>query len=151
MLMLAQASHALTSELTAALAKLGISPRAHCVLAHAQSGTLTQSELADVCALDKTTMVATLDELERAGLARRQLSSTDRRARIVTVTAAGKRKTSQADAITEGVVNDVLSTLSASDRRAFTTALRRLVDERLSSPVPCEPPVRRRRASAHPR
>ena len=41
--------------------------------------------------LDKTTMVVTVDELERAGLAERQASSTDRRARIIKVTPAGRR------------------------------------------------------------
>jgi MarR family transcriptional regulator, transcriptional regulator for hemolysin len=41
----------------------------------------TQSQLAAQCALDKTTMVFALDELERAGLAERRPSRTDRRAR----------------------------------------------------------------------
>src|SRR5690242_6074103 len=90
MMLLSQASYALNTELTAALQGLGISPRANCVLCHAMAGNLTQGQLAEVCALDKTTMVVTLDELERAGLAERQLSSTDRRARIVVVTPAGK-------------------------------------------------------------
>ena len=145
LLLLGQASHALTTELTARLAELGITPRAHCVLAHALQGQLTQNELAAVCALDKTTMVVTLDELEREGLARRRPSVTDRRARIVTVTASGKRKVAQADAIVASVNANILSTLPSRERQAFTGALRRLVDERLSSPIPCDPPVRRPR------
>jgi DNA-binding MarR family transcriptional regulator len=145
MLLLGQASHALNTELTAGLARVGISPRAHCVLSHALREELTQSELADECALDKTTMVVTLDELEQAGLARRRPSSIDRRARIVSVTAAGRRKVAQADAIVEGIVSDVLSSLPAAERQAFTSALERLVSNRLSTPVQCEPPVRRRR------
>jgi DNA-binding MarR family transcriptional regulator len=145
MLLLGQASHALNTELTAGLAGVGISPRAHCVLSHALREALTQSELAEECALDKTTMVVTLDELEEAGLARRRPSSTDRRARIVSVTAAGKRKVAQADAIAERIVSDVLFSLPAAERQAFTSALKHLVADRLSSPVQCEPPVRRRR------
>jgi MarR family transcriptional regulator, transcriptional regulator for hemolysin len=147
MLLLGQASHVLTTELTAGLVEVGITPRAHCVLAHALSGDLTQSELAEACGLDKTTMVVTLDELEHAGLARRQLSSTDRRARIVSVTAAGRRKVAQADAIVTRVYSDVLSVLPAGERHAFVNALRRLVGVRLSTPVQCEPPVRRRRVA----
>jgi hypothetical protein len=81
MFLLSQASHALETEMTAQLQALGISPRAHCVLTHALSGELTQSQVAERCALDKTTMVVTMDELERAGLAERRPSSTDRRAR----------------------------------------------------------------------
>jgi DNA-binding MarR family transcriptional regulator len=90
-------------------------------------------------------MVVTLDELEQAGLARRRPSSTDRRARIVAVMAAGRRKVSQADAIVGHIVSNVLSCLQGPERRAFTSALKHLVSDRLSTPVQCEPPVRRRR------
>ena len=65
--LLSQASHALATELTARLAELGITPRAHCVLSNALGGELTQSQVAERCALDKTTMVVTLDALERDG------------------------------------------------------------------------------------
>lgn len=145
LLLLGQASHALATELTARLAEVGITPREHCVLAHGMRGQFTQNELADLCGLDKTTMVVTLDDLEREGLARRRPSSTDRRARIVTVTAAGQRKLAQADAIVATVNAEVLSTLPARERQAFTDALKRLVDGRLSTPIACEPPVRRPR------
>ena len=91
MFLLGQASHALETEMTAKLQALGVSPRAHCVLAHALRGELTQSQVAEQCALDKTTMVVTMDELERAGLAERRPSSSDRRARIIAVTEAGER------------------------------------------------------------
>src|SRR4051794_23858792 len=91
MLLLSQASHALHTELAAALTALGVSPRAHCVLSAAISGEKTQKELADVCGLDKTTMVVTIDELERKGLAERRPSTTDRRARIISVTDTGAR------------------------------------------------------------
>ena len=89
--LLAQASHALGTELTARLSELGITPRAYCVLSKALGGELTQTQVAEQCALDKTTMVVTLDALERDGLAERRPSSTDRRARIIAVTEAGER------------------------------------------------------------
>ena len=89
--LLSQAAHALETELTAELEQLGITPRSHCVLSHALDGEFTQIELAERCALDKTTMVVTIDELERAGLAERRPSPTDRRARIIAVTDAGAR------------------------------------------------------------
>src|SRR5579859_5927335 len=121
LLLLGQASHALATELTARLEELGMTPRMHCVLAHALRGQLTQNELAAQCGLDKTTMVVTLDELERAGLAERRASATDRRARIVGVTAAGKRKVAQADEIVARVNADVLSALPGRERQAFTS------------------------------
>src|SRR5262245_30344205 len=89
--LLAQASHALATEMTAALAGLGIPPRAYCVLSTAMTGEFTQNQLAELCALDKTTMVVTIDALERAGLAERRVLGTDRRARVILVTEAGER------------------------------------------------------------
>jgi DNA-binding MarR family transcriptional regulator len=144
--LLGQASYALTTELTAGLAELGITPRGHCVLSHAQRGDQTQTQLAELCALDKTTMVVTLDELERAGLARRQPLATDRRAHLVMVTDAGTRTLGQADAIVARIYADVLAALAPTERDGFVEGLRRLVDGRLSKPVQCERPVRRRRA-----
>ena len=90
--LLSRASYTLTTEITAALEDLGISPRAHAVLIAALSGNHTQTELARMAGLDKTTMVVTLDELEATGLAERRPSSRDRRARVIAVTEAGKRK-----------------------------------------------------------
>src|SRR6266545_8111940 len=91
MMLLSQASHALTAELTARLAGVGSSPRTYCELSKAMSGEFTQIRLAELCALDKTTMVVTLDALERAGFARRVPSDADRRVRVVAVTEAGER------------------------------------------------------------
>ena len=71
----------------------------------------TQTELARMAGLDKTTMVVTLDELEATGLAERRPSSRDRRARVIAVTEAGKRKVAEADDITERIRADVLGAL----------------------------------------
>jgi MarR family transcriptional regulator, transcriptional regulator for hemolysin len=149
MFLLSQASHALETELTARLQALGVSPRAHCVLTHAlRGGELTQSQVAEHCALDKTTMVVTMDELERAGLAERRASSTDRRARIIAVTNAGERIVAEADAIVAGIYGDVLAALPAGQRDAFVAGLAQLVGGRLATPVKCERPVRRRAVRA---
>ena len=65
--LLAQASHALKTELTAALEGLGVSPRAHHVLMTARAGRATRRpSWRSIVGLDKTTMVVTLDELEAA-------------------------------------------------------------------------------------
>ncbi len=142
--LLSRASHVYTTELTAALEGLGISPRAQSVLRAAMAGEHTQIELARMVGLDKTTMVATLDELQAAGLAERRLAPADRRARIIAVTAAGERLVRDACAIGDRVRDDVLAVLPPEERRIFVDALRRLVEERLSEPVACAQPVRRR-------
>jgi MarR family transcriptional regulator for hemolysin len=142
--LLARASHGLNTELTAALEGLGISPRAHSVLLTALTGEHTQGEIARIVGLDKTTMVVTVDELEAAGLAERQPSSSDRRARVIVVTEAGERKARDADRVLDRVRADVLSELPPDDRDAFLRALGTLACGRLSEPVPCTHPVRRR-------
>jgi MarR family transcriptional regulator, transcriptional regulator for hemolysin len=144
MFLLAQASHALETEMTAELQALGISPRAHCVLTHALRGELTQSQVAEQCALDKTTMVVTMDELEKAGLAERRPSGTDRRARIIAVTKAGERSVAEANAIVARIYAEVLGALPAGQRDAFVAGLAQLVGGRLSTPAKCERAVRRR-------
>jgi MarR family transcriptional regulator for hemolysin len=148
MFMLSQASHALETEMTARLQALGISPRAHCVLTHALRGELTQSQVAEQCALDKTTMVVTMDELEKAGLAERRPCGTDRRARIIAVTKAGERSVAEANAIVARIYAEVLGALPAGQRDAFVAGLAQLVGGRLSTPAKCERPVRRRAVRA---
>ena len=145
--LLSRAGHALVTELTAALEDLGVSPRARCVLATAMSGEHTQIEIARIVGLDKTTMVVTLDELEAKGLAERRPSSTDRRARVIAVTKAGRELARRAEQISSQVQDEVLATLPAPQREALLDGLRTLVDERLAEPVQCAKPVRRRSAA----
>jgi DNA-binding MarR family transcriptional regulator len=142
--LLSRASHNLTTELTAALEDVGITPRAHEVLSTALTGELTQTDIARAVGLDKTTMVVTVDELEAAGLAERRPSSTDRRARVIAVTEAGRRKVKQADKVLDRVREDVLGVLGVDERHVFLDALARLACGRLAEPVACSHPVRRR-------
>ncbi|MEA2419322.1 MAG: MarR family transcriptional regulator, transcriptional regulator for hemolysin [Thermoleophilaceae bacterium] len=142
--LLVRASQSLNVELTAALAELGVSPRAHCVLATASTGEYTQTALAQAVGLDKTTMVVTLDELEAAGLAERRPAAGDRRARMVAVTKAGDRKVAQGRKIVARIQAEVLESLPAREREQFVGALARLVGERLAEPSPCAASVRRR-------
>lgn len=142
--LLSRASHALTTELTAALEEVGISPRDHAVLVTAMTGQLTQTEIARMVGLDKTTMVVTVDELELAGLAERQPSTTDRRARVVAVTDEGERLVREAGKVLDRIRNDVLSVLEPDERQVFLKALGTLACGRLAEPVACAHPVRRR-------
>ena len=142
--LLYRAHWALAAELTAALEPVGVSARGYHVLRAALSGDHTQTELAEVVGLDKTTMVVTVDELEREGLAERRPSPHDRRARIIAVTAAGKRKVAEADEVKERVQADILGELPARDQKALIAALDKLVRGRLAEQVDCTPPLRRR-------
>ena len=144
--LLDKASQVLTSRTTAALAEVGVTPRGYGVLAKAQPGTLTQGELAGLALLDKTTMVVTVDQLETAGLARREPSPTDRRARIVRTTPAGDRIVERARTIIDRVYAEVLGALPDPARDALLDALVRLVgpDGPLAAAVPVPAGPRRR-------
>jgi|SRR5829696_3712707 len=139
------AGHVVTTELTAALAELDTTPREICVLRHALGADLTQTRLGELCGLDKTTMVVTMDELERAGLAERRPSPADRRARVVAVTPAGERLLEAGQAVVDRAHADMLAALPVEDRQVFLRSLSVLVGGRLSTPAECDRPVRRRR------
>lgn len=142
--LLGQASFALSSELTQAFADIGLTPRSHFVLEAALQGEHSQSELAEAVGLDKTTMVVTMDDLEAAGLAERRPSPTDRRARVIVVTPAGRKKVKQGRAVFERVQEDVLAALPEDDRERFVANLVLLVQDRLSAPSGCVAPARRK-------
>ena len=144
-LMLNRASHALTSRLTAALAEVGLNQRMQCVLVHALEQPRTQGELAELADLDKTTMVETADALERAGYARREPSAADRRARIITVTPAGRKAALKGQRIVDRVHGDVLGQLGKRDGAAFLGALEQLTAGSLASAPAGDGSVRRRR------
>lgn len=146
--MLDQANHALGCEVAAALSPLDLGQRGFCVLAAAVDAELTQTELAGLIGLDKTTMVVTVDDLERKGLALRVPSPTDRRARVIKVTDAGREKVTEGQRIVLDVQNDVLNSLPLSERAAFVAALMTLVSGRLSTAPQCHPPLRRREQRA---
>jgi MarR family transcriptional regulator, transcriptional regulator for hemolysin len=141
--LLSHAHYALATEVSVALAPLGISGRSHQVLAAALSGEHTQTELARLVGLDKTTMVVTMDELERLGLAERRPSKTDRRARAIVVTAKGRRMVERGQELIEGIQEDVLATLPDRDRAAFLRALGSLVKNRFGEHIECAPQRRR--------
>jgi DNA-binding MarR family transcriptional regulator len=142
--LLSHVEHALATEIAAALAPLGLGARGFCVLATALRGELTQGELAGMIGLDKTTMVVTVDELERDDLAERRPASHDRRARVIAVTEAGEGVLQEGQRVIEQVQESVLEALPARERTAFLSALTRLAGDRLAQPAECHPPLRRR-------
>jgi MarR family transcriptional regulator, transcriptional regulator for hemolysin len=144
--LLAHASHVLATRMTAAFAEVGITPREYCVLAHAMGGQYTQIELASIADLDKTTMLNSMDYLERAGYAERTPSPSDRRARIIAVTPAGARLVAAAHQVADRVHGEILDALPTDQRDVLTSALSALVTGVLAEPVTSERPVRRPRA-----
>jgi DNA-binding MarR family transcriptional regulator len=76
---------------SAALEPVGISPREWATLSclDEQAGR-SQREVADLLGVDRTTMVALVDQLQAKGLVRRQSQAGDRRKNAVELTSAGR-------------------------------------------------------------
>jgi MarR family transcriptional regulator, transcriptional regulator for hemolysin len=143
--LLTHTAHVLTTRMSAAFEEIGITPRAYCVLFHALEEERTQIQLAEISDLDKTTMVVTVDELEKAGLAERRPSSRDRRARVISVTERGERIVAEGTRIADRVHREVLEALPEGEGDVLVSALTRLAEGLLSTPVECDRPVRRTR------
>lgn len=112
-------SHVLRSQMSAALAEIGLTARMHCVLVHALEEERTQIQLAELGDMDKTTMVVTVDALEKAGLAERRPSSKDRRARIIAVTEKGAQVAEESQKIVDAVHDQALGSLPSRSARCW--------------------------------
>lgn len=143
--LLSHTAHVLATRMSAAFEEAGMTPRGYCVLFHALEEERTQIQLAELSDLDKTTMVVTVDELEKAGLARRRPSSSDRRARIISVTDEGERAVAEGTDIADRVHREVLDTLPEDEREVLVRALTRLTEGLLATPVESDRQVRRAR------
>jgi DNA-binding MarR family transcriptional regulator len=110
-----QAAQALAVE---RLEPLGLSPRAWGVLSTlAESGPMTQIELATTMAIDRTAMVYLLDDLEDRALVERVRSPQDRRAFMIHLTPGGRDAQHRAAAALDGAADTLLTPLSAAERR----------------------------------
>src|SRR5437868_389216 len=116
-----QAAQALAVE---RLEPLGLSPRAWGVLSTlAESGPLTQIELATTMSIDRTAMVYLIDELEGRGLVARARHPQDRRAFLIHLTADGQDVQRRAAAALAGAADTLLVPLDAAERQDLVDLL----------------------------
>jgi DNA-binding MarR family transcriptional regulator len=113
---------------TSRLAPLGLTVRTCGVLnLLADQGPLSQQEIGELLAIDRTTMVEIVDELEQAGIARRLRNPQDRRSYLVTLTTGGKAKQKRAAKAFDDAVDEFFSPLKPAERRQLTEMLQRLL------------------------
>ena len=93
----------------------------------ARSGPRSQQELGAWNRLDRTTMVALVDQLEAAGYARRERDPADRRAYLVDLTDEGRALLPKLKARAAAAEKQTLSPLSPEERRVFSELLMKLV------------------------
>ncbi|MGH2871945.1 MAG: MarR family transcriptional regulator, partial [Solirubrobacteraceae bacterium] len=78
-------------------------------------------------AVDRTTMVALVDALERAGMVARRHDPADRRGRRVTLTRAGADALRAAHDAVASVEEEFLAPLTEAEQRQFRRLLAKLV------------------------
>ena len=88
----------------------------------------TQLALAEAMGYDKTRLIKILDGLEAQGLVTRAPDPSDRRARVVELTPSGRAKFAAIQQDVHALEDELLSTLSAPERKALRTGLPRLAD-----------------------
>jgi len=113
--------------LNRALAPLGLRAREFWLLALAGPGNVPQHEIADLCGLDASSLVAVLDGLERRGWLRREVNPRDRRMHWVQRTEAGDRLFTRALPRAQRAEVQQLAVLSAADQRQLVAAMRKLI------------------------
>lgn len=96
------------------------------VLAFAQDEPRSQQDLARLVGMDRTTMVAVVDKLERLGYARRERSAVDRRKYVVAVVPAGADVLAAVAARMGAAEAEFLAPLDAGEQRALNSYLARL-------------------------
>jgi DNA-binding MarR family transcriptional regulator len=120
----AEMSHALANQM---LSDLGISARQTGILTMiSELEPMTQKALGDALRIDRTTMVALIDDLEGRGLVVRERHPSDRRAFLVRATDAGRAVKKAAVAILDEQQRQFLAPLTPQERRALGALLRRL-------------------------
>src|SRR5688500_5478940 len=126
-----RASHVRAAD---ALGSVGLTPALFGLLnvIGAREGAI-QQELGAAMGIDRSTMVALIDQLESAGLAKRRPSPTDRRAREIAITPKGRRL--RARRMISETEDEVLAGLTAKERSELVGLLRRALDSAPAQPL----------------
>lgn len=126
-LLLMRLARAANRSLACSLEALGLRSQQFGILHRlARYGPASQSELAAGLRLHASNLVRLLDELEHAGLARRERDPHDRRRQVVAITSSGKRLLSRAADAAEQTERELLAPLDPAERRQLQGLLGRL-------------------------
>lgn len=124
--LLADATRRLIAEERPLLAARGLTMWGYIALSRlAAAPASSQLQLAGAMGYDKTRLIALLDELEGDGLVRREPDPSDRRARVISLTAAGRKRHAAARRAIAALEDRLLTSVGDADRRR----LRRVLSE----------------------
>ncbi|MFC0624181.1 MarR family winged helix-turn-helix transcriptional regulator [Kribbella deserti] len=98
------------------------------LLSLAEFGPASQATLGRRTGIDRSDVVAALNELSTAGYVDREIDPDDRRRNIITLTAAGRRQLERLDRFVEAAQEELFAPLSAAERGQLTRLLARVVE-----------------------
>jgi MarR family transcriptional regulator, lower aerobic nicotinate degradation pathway regulator len=91
-------------------------------------GPASQAGLSRRTTIDRSDVVAAINELTHLGLVERAPDATDRRRNVVSITAEGKRRLRKLDRLLAAAQDELLTPLSAGERTELVGLLSRVVD-----------------------
>lgn len=117
---------------------LGITPaQARVLLALHFHGPLAQQALALHTDVDPSTLVSTLDVMEREGMALREPNPVDRRAHLVRLTGRGERRVPRLFELWDTVEKDLIRDMSPTERKSLVRALQDMLGRLYGGDLPC--------------
>jgi DNA-binding MarR family transcriptional regulator len=93
-----------------------------------ERGSLSQQAIGERLRIDRTTMVALIDELEQKGYVKRERNPDDRRAYVISLTAAGRRAQARAENAVDAHALRFFGRLSEPERQELHRLLGRLIE-----------------------
>ncbi|ARQ71218.1 MarR family winged helix-turn-helix transcriptional regulator [Streptomyces marincola] len=112
-----------------ALAGAGVRRYHYALLAALEEyGPASQAALGLRTGIDRSDMVATVNDLAERHLLDRAPDPRDRRRNVISITAAGRDRLAHLDRLLAAAQDEFLAPLPAADRRALTGLLARLVE-----------------------
>ena len=117
---------------------LGITPaQARILIALHFHGPLNQQSLALHTDVDPSTLVSTLDVMEREGMALRDKKPGDRRAHLVSLTERGESQVPRLFALWDTVEEELTRNMDETERKAFLTMVQQLIGRLYAGDPPC--------------
>jgi DNA-binding MarR family transcriptional regulator len=93
-----------------------------------EGGPASQADLSRRTTIDRSDIVATVNELAGQDLVERTPDPVDRRRNVVTITSTGRRRLRRVERLLDKVQDELLAPLSADERTQLRGLLTRVVD-----------------------
>ncbi len=113
------------------LAHLGLTPNQFTVLRwleEDEGGGIRQTTICDRMASDPNTIAALVERMVADGMVKRKIDPADRRARLISITAKGKRLYARARPLAVNLQEEVLESIPAADREKLLAQIEKLAD-----------------------